>query len=48
MEFTEQEKKVLADKYETFKEEIELAMIQNCILFWRKLSGEQRVGRKFL
>ena len=31
MEFTEQEKKVLADKYETFKEEIELAMIQNCI-----------------
>lgn len=32
MEFTEQEKKVLADKYETFKEEIELAMIQNCIV----------------
>ncbi len=54
MEFTEQEKKVLADKYETFKEEIELAMIQNCIVecelysLLAEIIRGRRVGRKFL
>lgn len=32
MEFTNQKKIVLANKYNRFKEEIELAMIQNCIV----------------
>lgn len=32
MEFTEQEKMELAEKYKVFQEEMELAMIQNCIV----------------
>ena len=36
MEFTEQEKKVLSDKYETFKEEIEPVSYTHLIGYYEK------------